>query len=145
MVSTATHQLDGPNQKGLDVEIAIGQTATAIVTKAARQRQEYAGTGDKRQVVGRLSDDQGRPLSGAAVLLATGTVGLISDATVLVPDVQAEQLVEGAVVALSGTMSARIVGGDYGAVRSTVTGVESVQQVGEIVSVLANTVRGASK
>lgn len=127
------------------MEIQLGQNAIAVVTKSARERQSYTGTGDKRQIVGRLTDDQGRPLSGASVLLSTEAMGIIPDATVLVPDAQTEQLAEGAVVMLAGKMSARIVGGDFGAVRSTVSGIEGVQQVGEIASILAVTARGASK
>lgn len=127
------------------MEIKLGQNAIAVVTKPARERQSYSGTGDKRQVVGRLTDDQGRPLSGASVLLSTEAMGIIPDATVLIPDAQTELLAEGAVVMLAGKMSARIVGGDFGAVRSTVSGIEAVQQVGEIASILAATAKGASK
>jgi len=96
------------------------KSALALVVSEPRERQTYSGTGDARVVSGRLVDIAGRPLSGCSALVLTDAFGLASDAAVLVPDSQIAALVPGSVVRLDGELHARLVGGDYGSIRTTV-------------------------
>jgi hypothetical protein len=97
------------------------KSALALVVSEARERQTYTGTGDARVVSGRLVDVAGRPLSGCSALVLTDAFGLASDAAVLVPDSQIAALIPGSVVRLDGDLHARLVGGDYGSIRTTGT------------------------
>ncbi len=111
------------------------KSALALVVSEGRERQSYSGTGDARVVTGRLVDIAGRPLSGCSALVLTNAFGLASDATVLVPDSQAAALVPGSVVRLGGGLHARLVGGDYGSIRTTVTA-ERVTPLGDAAEIL---------
>lgn len=111
------------------------KSALALVVSEGRERQSYSGTGDARVVTGRLVDIVGRPLSGCSALVLTNAFGLASDATVLVPDSQAAALVPGSVVRLDGELHARLVGGDYGSIRTTVTA-ERVTPLGDAAQIL---------
>lgn len=111
------------------------KSALALVVSEGRQRQSYSGIGDARVVTGRLADAAGRPLSGCSALVLTNAFGLASDATVLVPDSQAAALVPGSVVRLDGELHARLVGGDYGSIRTTVTA-ERVTPLGDAAEIL---------
>lgn len=111
------------------------KSALALVVSEARERQTYTGTGDARVVSGRLVDVAGRPLSGCSALVLTDAFGLASDAAVLVPDSQIAALVPGSVVRLDGELHARLVGGDYGSIRTTVTA-ERVTPLGDAAQIL---------
>ncbi len=110
-------------------------SAIALVTGDPRERQTYSGSGDARVAAGRLTDVAGRPVSGCTALVLTDAFGLASDATVLVPDSQSAGLVAGSVVRLDGELSARLVGGDYGSIRTTVTA-ERITPLGDAVQIL---------
>jgi hypothetical protein len=110
-------------------------SAIALVTSDPRERQSYTGSGDARVVAGRLTDIANRPVSGCTALVLTDAFGLASDASVLVPDSQSAGLVAGTVVRLDGELSARLVGGDYGAIRTTITA-ERVTPLGDAVQIL---------
>jgi hypothetical protein len=110
-------------------------SALALVVSEPRERQSYSGTGDTRVVSGRLVDVAGRPLSGCSALVLTDAFGLASDATVLVPDSQGAGLIPGSVVRLDGTLTARLVGGDYGSIRTTVTA-ERITPLGDAAQIL---------
>ena len=64
----------------------------AIVLSAARERQEYEGRGGSRRVVGRLTDAQKRPVSGASAVIVAEPVGMLPDAVILAPDFYGEVL-----------------------------------------------------
>jgi len=110
-------------------------SALALVVSEPRERQTYSGTGDARVVTGRLLDVAGRPLSGCSALVLTDAFGLASDAAVLVPDSQIAALIPGSVVRLDGELHARLVGGDYGSIRTTVTA-ERVTPLGDAAQIL---------
>jgi hypothetical protein len=120
------------------------KSALALVVSEARERQTYTGTGDARVVSGRLVDVAGRPLSGCSALVLTDAFGLASDAAVLVPDSQIAALVPGSVVRLDGELHARLVGGDYGSIRTTVTA-ERVTPLGDAAQILRGLAEKAPK
>ena len=97
-------------------------SVTALVTSEPRERQIYDGRGDDRRVKGRFLDGAGRPVSVVSAVVVADPVGLLPDAQVQLPDVQMTGLVPGAVVRIEGATTARLSGGDYAAIRSTVTG-----------------------
>ncbi len=120
------------------------KSALALVVSEPRERQTYSGTGDARVVSGRLVDVAGRPLSGCSALVLTDAFGLASDAAVLVPDSQIAALVPGSVVRLDGELHARLVGGDYGSIRTTVTA-ERVTPLGDAAQILRGLAEKAPK
>ena len=120
------------------------KSALALVVSEARERQTYTGTGDARVVSGRLVDVAGRPLSGCSALVLTDAFGLASDAPVLVPDSQIAALIPGSVVRLDGELHARLVGGDYGSIRTTVTA-ERVTPLGDAAQILRGLAEKAPK
>ncbi|HEY8790377.1 MAG TPA: hypothetical protein VIM10_14755 [Actinopolymorphaceae bacterium] len=120
------------------------KSALALVVSEARERQTYTGTGDARVVSGRLVDVAGRPLSGCSALVLTDAFGLASDAAVLVPDSQIAALIPGSVVRLDGELHARLVGGDYGSIRTTVTA-ERVTPLGDAAQILRGLAEKAPK
>jgi hypothetical protein len=65
----------------------------------------------------------------SAVVVAE-PVGLLPDAQVQLPDIQMSGLVPGAVVRIEGTTTVRLTGGDYAAIRATVTG-ERISPLGQ--------------
>jgi hypothetical protein len=98
------------------IELQVS-SVSALITGEPRERQIYRGQGDKRESAGRLTDADGRPVSG------------VGDATVLLPDMQAAGLTPGAIIRVEGNTVARLAGGDFAAIRATVTG-ERVTPVG---------------
>lgn len=120
------------------------KSALALVVSEPRERQTYTGTGDARVVSGRLVDVAGRPLSGCSALVLTDAFGLASDASVLVPDSQIAALVPGSVVRLDGELHARLVGGDYGSIRTSVTA-ERVTPLGDAAQILRGLAEKAPK
>ena len=125
----------------MDVDL---RSALALVVSPARERQAYSGVGDARVVTGRAVDVAGRPLSGCTALVLTDAFGLASDATVLVPDSQGAALVPGSVVRLDGDLHARLVGADFGAIRTTVTA-ERVTPLGDAAQILRGLAEKAPK
>lgn len=126
------------------MQISVANGTTAAITKKATERQSYEGRGDARRVVGRLTDEAGRPVSGANGVAVAPGVGLLADATVLAPDVYGEVMQEGAVVRLVGDgMTAKLSGADFGAIRVTISGVERVEPIGSLADVLAAAEAGA--
>ena len=95
---------------------------TALVTSEPRERQVYSGRGDDRKSMGRFTDSEGRPVSTVSAVVLAEPLGLLADAQVQLPDVQMTGLVPGAVIRVEGVTTARLAGGDYAAVRATVTG-----------------------
>ena len=78
-----------------------------------------------------------RPVTSVTAVVVAEPLGLLGDATVQLPDVQAAGLVPGAVVRIEGQTTARLSGGDYAAIRSTVTG-ERVTPLGHWAEWVAN-------
>ena len=105
-------------------------SVTALVTSEPRERQIYDGRGDDRKVKGRYLDVAGRPVSVVNAVVIAEPVGLLPDAQVQLPDIQMTGLVPGAVVRIEGSTTARLTGGDYAAIRATVTG-ERVTPLGQ--------------
>jgi hypothetical protein len=108
------------------IELQVS-SVTALVTSEPRERQIYDGRGDDRKIKGRFLDAAGRPVS--AVVVAE-PIGLLPDAQVQLPDIQMTGLVPGAVVRIEGDTTARLTGGDYAAIRATVTG-ERITPLGQ--------------
>ena len=104
-------------------------SVTALVTGEPRERQVYQGQGDARRVVGRFTDADGRPLSAIPAVVVAEPLGMLGDATVLLPDMQASGLQMGSVVRVEGNTTARLSGGDFAAIRAAITG-ERVTPVG---------------
>ena len=63
-------------------------------------------------------------------LVLAEPLGLLGDATVQLPDSQMTGLVPGAVIRVEGVTTARLAGGDYGAIRATITG-ERLTPIGQ--------------
>ena len=105
-------------------------SVTALVTSEPRERQVYVGRGDDRKSTGRFTDPEGRPVSTVSAVVLAEPLGLLADAQVQLPDVQMTGLVPGAVIRVEGVITARLAGGDYAAVRATVTG-ERVTPLGQ--------------
>jgi len=81
-------------------------------------------------VKGRFLDVAGRPVSTVNAVVNAEPVGLLPDAQVQLPDIQMTGLVPGAVIRIEGATTARLTGGDYAAIRATVTG-ERVTPLGQ--------------
>ena len=112
------------------IELQVS-SVTALVTSEPRERQIYDGRGDNRTVKGRFTDAEGRPVSTVNAVVVAEPVGLLPDAQVQLPDIQAKGLVPGAVVRVEGsTIIARLTGGDFAAIRAVVTG-ERVTPLGQ--------------
>ena len=112
------------------IELQVS-SVTALVTSEPRERQIYDGRGDNRTVKGRFTDVEGRPVSTVNAVVVAEPVGLLPDAQVQLPDIQAKGLVPGAVVRVEGsTIIARLTGGDFAAIRAVVTG-ERVTPLGQ--------------
>lgn len=105
-------------------------SVTALVTSEPRERQIYDGRGDDRKVRGRFLDASGRPVSVVNAVVIAEPVGLLPDSQVQLPDIQMTGLVPGAVIRIEGATTARLMGGDYAAIRATVTG-EHVTPLGQ--------------
>ena len=118
-------------------------SVTALVLSEPRERQVYEGRGDDRVAKGRAVDPSGRPLSSVSAVVWAEPIGLLPDATVQLPDVQMTGLVPGAVVRLDGALSVRLAGGDYAAIRATVTG-ERVEPLGRWADWIGSAVNGKS-
>ena len=125
------------------IELQVS-SVTALVTGEPRERQAYEGRGDDRKAKGRVTDTLGRPLSSASAVVWAEPIGLLPDATVQLPDVQMTGLVPGAVVRLDGALSVRLAGGDYAAIRATVTG-ERIEPLGYWVDWIATATGGKGK
>ena len=118
------------------IEIPV-TAVTALVTGEPRERQLYEGRGDDRKVKGRATDSEGRPVTVVTAVVLAEPIGLLGDASLQLPDVQAAALVPGAVVRVEGNLTVRLSGGDYAAIRSTVTG-ERVTPLGHWAEWVAN-------
>ena len=110
------------------IELQVS-SVTALVIDEPKERQVYKGKGDKREAAGRLTDAEGRPVSGVSAVVMAEPLGMLGDATVLLPDVQAAGLVPGSIIRIEGATTAKLAGGDYAAIRTTVTG-ERVTPIG---------------
>src|SRR3954468_1233151 len=97
-------------------------SVVALVTSEPRERQIYDGRGDDRRARGRFTDSEGRPVSSVSAVVVAEPLGMLGDATVQLPDLQMTGLVPGAVIRVEGTITARLSGGDYAAIRATITG-----------------------
>ena len=61
-------------------------------------------------------------MSTVSAVVVAEPLGLLGDATVQLPDLQMTGLMPGAVIRVEGTVTARLSGGDYAAIRATITG-----------------------
>lgn len=111
-------------------------SVTALVTSEPRERQVYEGRGDDRKSRGRFTDAEGRPVSMVSAVVLAEPLGLLGDAQVQLPDVQMTGLLPGAVIRVEGVITARLAGGDYAAIRATITG-ERVTPLGSWVEWVA--------
>ena len=118
------------------IEIPL-TSVTALVTGEPRERQLYEGRGEDRKVKGRATDSEGRPVTVVTAVVLAAPIGLLGDANLQLPDIQAAGLVPGAVVRVEGNLSARLSGGDYAAIRSTVAG-DRVTPLGQWSDWIAN-------
>lgn len=104
--------------------------AQALITGEPRERQLYDGRGDDRRVKGRATDEMGRPVSSVSAVVIADPMGLLPEAQVQLPDVEAAGLKPGMVITIDGRISARLAGGDYASIRTTITG-ERMTLVGD--------------
>jgi hypothetical protein len=118
-------------------------SVTALVLSEPRERQVYEGRGDDRRARGRVVDGSGRPLSSVSAVVLAEPIGLLPDATVQLPDSQMTGLVPGAVVRVEGGLMVRLAGGDFAAIRATVTG-ERVEPLGRWADWISSAVNGKS-
>jgi hypothetical protein len=118
-------------------------SVTALVLSEPRERQVYEGRGDDRKSKGRVVDGSGRPLSSVSAVVLAEPIGLLPDATVQLPDSQVTGLVPGAVVRVEGGLMVRLAGGDFAAIRATVTG-ERVEPLGRWADWIGSAVNGKS-
>jgi hypothetical protein len=125
------------------IELQV-MSVTDLVTSEPRERQTYDGRGDDRKVTGRAVDGSGRPLSSVSAVVLAEPIGLLPDATVQLPDSQMTGLVPGAVVRLDGHLTVRLAGGDYAAIRATVTG-ERIEPLGRWADWISTAVSGKGK
>lgn len=121
--------------KKMAIELQLS-SVTALVTSEPRERQVYEGRGDDRKSRGRFTDPEGRPVSMVSAVVLAEPLGLLGDAQVQLPDVQMTGLVPGAVIRVEGVTTARLAGGDYAAIRATITG-ERVTPLGSWVEWVA--------
>ena len=84
------------------IELQVS-SVTALVIGEPKERQIYKGKGDKRESAGRLTDAEGRPVSGVSAVVMAEPLGMLGDATVLLPDIQAAGLVPGAIIRIEGS------------------------------------------
>jgi hypothetical protein len=118
-------------------------SVTALVLSEPRERQVYEGRGDDRRAKGRVVDGSGRPLSSVSAVVLAEPIGLLPDATVQLPDSQMTGLVPGAVVRVEGGLMVRLAGGDFAAIRATVTG-ERIEPLGRWADWIGSAVNGKS-
>jgi hypothetical protein len=118
-------------------------SVTALVLSEPRERQVYEGRGDDRRSKGRVVDGSGRPLSSVSAVVLAEPIGLLPDATVQLPDSQMTGLMPGAVVRVEGGLLVRLAGGDFAAIRATVTG-ERVEPLGRWADWINSAVNGRS-
>jgi hypothetical protein len=118
-------------------------SVTALVLSEPRERQMYEGRGDDRKSKGRVVDGSGRPLSSVSAVVLAEPIGLLPDATVQLPDSQMTGLVPGAVVRVEGGLMVRLAGGDFAAIRATVTG-ERIEPLGRWADWIGSAVNGKS-
>src|SRR5918997_3000789 len=118
---------EGGRQMAIELQVS---SVTALVTSEPRERQIYDGRGDNRTVKGRFTDPEGRPVSTVNAVVVAEPVGLLPDAQLQLPDIQARALVPGAVVRVEGSTLARLTGGDFAAIRAVVTA-ERVTPLGQ--------------
>jgi hypothetical protein len=111
-------------------------SVVALVTSEPREKQVYDGRGEDRKARGRFTDAEGRPVSMVSAVVMADPVGMLGEAMVQLPDVQMTGLVPGAVIRVEGTITARLAGGDYGAVRATITG-ERLTPIGQWADLIA--------
>lgn len=112
------------------MSVPLGKMIRAFITADPRPAQAYEGSGDSRRVVGRLTNTAGEPVSRVSIVAATPALGLLGDATLEVPDTAAEVVRSGDFIEVGGDLSARLVGGDFGTVRATIQGTQSVKPIG---------------
>src|SRR3954452_13979226 len=113
------------------IELEV-QSALALVTGEVREKQIYKGRGDAREVAGRFTDADGRPVSVVHAVVVCEPLGLLGDAQEQLPDVQMTGLVAGAAIRLEGRLSVRLSGRDFGAIGAVVTG-ERLTPIGNFV------------
>ena len=118
------------------IEVQVS-AVTALVVSGPKERQVYEGRGDDKKAKGRATDAEGRPVSVVAAVVLCEPLGMLADASVLLPDIQAKGLLPGAIVRIEGSTTARLAGGDYAAIRTTITG-ERVTPLGQWAEWVAN-------
>ena len=119
-------------------------SVVALVTSEPREKQVYEGRGDDRKARGRFTDGEGRPVSAVSAVVMADPLGMLGDAMVQLPDLQMTGLVPGAVIRVEGTITARLAGGDYAAIRATVTG-ERVEPLGRWADWISSALAGKGK
>lgn len=96
-------------------------SAIAMVTGEAREKNLYAGQGDQQQKVGRKTDRDGRPLSSVAALVIAEPVGVLDNATVLLPDLQLAGIAPHTAIRLEGELVLMLRGKEYSVIASELT------------------------
>ena len=126
------------------IEVQVS-AVTVLVTSEPKERMTYEYQGDKKVPKGRLADADGRPLTGVSAVVVCEPLGMLGEAQVLLPDVQARALAMGAIVRVEGShVVAKLTGGDFASIRATITG-ERVSPVGQWLEWVAGAGRPSGK
>lgn len=103
------------------IEVQVS-SVTALVFGEVKEKQIWQGSGDDAKAVGRLTDAEGRPVSGVPAIVMAEPLGMLGVATVLLPDLQMTGLEPGAIIRVEGATTAKLAGGDFASIRAVVTG-----------------------
>ena len=96
-------------------------SVTALVTGEPRERQVYQGQGDARRVVGRFTDADGRPLSAVSALVIAEPIGVVDNASVLLPDLQLAGMEPGTAIRLEGELDLVLKGKEFSVITAELT------------------------
>ena len=112
------------------IEVQVS-SVIALVTGEAKEKQIWQGQGDNKKSVGRFVDGEGRPVSTVPAVVIADPLGLLGDAKVQLPDMQAAGLVPGAIIRVEGTtLVTRLTGAEFSVIYATVMGGERVTPIG---------------
>jgi len=97
------------------------QAAIAMVTGEVKEKDLYAGSGDKQQKVGRRTDRDGRPLSAVSALVIAEPIGVVDNASVLLPDLQLAGMEPGTAIRLEGELDLVLKGKEFSVITAELT------------------------
>ncbi|MGV0634520.1 hypothetical protein ABQE69_08885 [Mycolicibacillus trivialis] len=120
------------------MELNLGSSARAVVAGLPRSRMRYGQRPDgSRGQIGVETGQDGQPLAQLPATLVGGPAGWVESATVVAPSaLLADAPPPGTLIELTGSMTMSVRGKEFGATRSTVTGVVGVRTIGSAIEPL---------